>query len=420
MKQHAKIFNRILIGVFIAVFTLQPMELYAAIDTQYYSSNDVLFYGEGGCKAVSAAAGTGENLVGNSNAEKIWNFLVGNDGNIPKADALTPEQAAGVMGNLRQESGPNFDPAINEGNGIGYGIAQWSFGRRTALEKAAKDQGVAVSDLGFQLSFMYQESKTRKVSRKVASQGYGQAGANEWATLRQQKTIEDAVVFWHNNFEVSADSPEFVIKQRGGFARDAYDSFSGQAAPEGGGVRVSGTAGKCTDDGQSFTGGDLAETTLAYAWPQYHDAPYTKKKPEYESAVKKAQSEGRYVGGLQYPGVDCGGFVTTLMVDSGFEPEYNYGGKFSKGAGNTVQQRAWAEANWQTLGSGSNINVADLQPGDVAFSPGHTFAYVGTIAGFDSKIASASVSFNGDGWRSPMAGKESPTSSSVTWFRKKV
>lgn len=430
-KQLFKILQRSIIGIFIAVFVMQPAELFAKIDEQYYSSNDVLFYGEGGCKATSSPAGGGQKLLGNGNKEKIWNFLRGLDGNLAKDRALSEEQAAGLMGNIRQEAGENFDPGISEkSGGGGYGIVQWTGPRRTNLENAARKKGVAVSDLSFQLSYLYEESNSRKVSRKVANQGFGTAGANEWTTMMQQvakaiggknrTAIENATVFWHNNFEVSADTPDFVINQRGQFSKDIYAELTGKAAPEGSATRVNDTSGKCSSDGQAFTGGDLAETTLAYAWPQYHKAPYTTKKPEYEAAVKKASSEGRYVGDLKYPGVDCGGFVTTLLVDSGFEPEYNSGGKFDKGAGNTVAQRNWAEKNWKALGSGSSINVADLQPGDVAFSPGHTFVYVGTIPGFDSKIASASVSFNGDGWRSPMAGKESPTSGDVTWFRKGV
>ncbi len=172
---------------------------------------------------------------------------------------------------------------------------------------------------------------------------------------------------------------------------------------------------------------------MKYAWPEPHPAPYTKKKPEYEAAVKKASSEGRYVGGLAYPGVDCGGFVTTLLVDSGFEPKYNYGGKMSKGAGTTVAQEAWAKKNWETIGSGRDIKIGTdlsdkkvLRPGDVALyngpgNVGHTFVYSGKIPGFKTptNVASASVSFNGTGWRAPMAGTEDPKLAKWTWYRKK-
>ncbi|HMI09102.1 MAG TPA: phage tail tip lysozyme [Candidatus Saccharimonadales bacterium] len=424
MKISSKIPRRLLLVLFIAIFSFQPLEALAARDQAYDSSNDVLFYGEGGCKAASNSAGSGEKLLGDDNRSKIWNFLRGLDGNLPKDRALSEEQAAGLMGNIRQEAGEKFDPSATESGGGGYGIVQWTGPRRTNLEKAALAKGVAVSDLGFQLSYLYQESNARKVSSKVAGQGFGTKGANEWTTMMEQvaKTIdgkprtaiENATVFWHNNFEVSADTADFVLQQRGAFSLEVYTALTGKAAPDGSAVRITGTSGKCSSDGAAFTGGDLTATILAYAWPQYHPPVYTNKKPEYETAIKKAQSEGRYVGGLEYPGVDCGGFVTTLMFDSGFEPKYNYSAK----GGNTTSQEKWASENWQALGS--NVNAATLQPGDVAFSPGHTFVWAGTIPGFDSKVASASVSFSGSSWRAPMAGHENPTSSSVTWFRKKA
>jgi surface antigen len=49
------------------------------------------------------------------------------------------------MGNIEQES--SFNPTIVEGgNGIGLGIIQWSFGRRTSLEAAANAAGVDLTD----------------------------------------------------------------------------------------------------------------------------------------------------------------------------------------------------------------------------------------------------------------------------------
>lgn len=182
-----------------------------------------------------------------------------------------------------------------------------------------------------------------------------------------------------------------------------------------GAAQQDGGAADCVGGGSNFAGGNLSETVLAYAWPEHHSAPYFRMMPAYKTAVEKAQSEGRYVGGGIHPGIDCGGFVTTLLIDSGFEPNYNHSGR----GGNTVTQKAWADANWQRLGSGSGIDTGTLQPGDVAFSPGHTFVYVGDIPNFGSKIASASYSTTGASWRTPMAGSESITSGSVTWYRKR-
>jgi N-acetylmuramoyl-L-alanine amidase len=641
----------------------------AAIDKNFFAGNDILFY-DPSC-AYSSSSTT---LDGNGIKEKIWNFLIQN--------GLNDIQAAGIMGNMQAESG--FVPTrhqsggnnvyANGGSGNAWGLVQWDGGRRyTAPDKGVlgklkkdKSELVKYADiqydwarnkgaqakipptdldaiLSFELNYLLQESK----SRPVTAHGYGDAG-NEWNTMKLQKNIEDSTVFWHNNFEVSADSASQVISTRGGFAKDIYKQFAGKTttssgssssssgsssssssgsataptvfidpghggaiapyidqqsglktseshnmpetadvldvanqvktALEGAGYKVimarttndqqvkfrdrsnaaasasasigvsihttpgavnevwpqrvgtyrqyggkketfteKDTAAKSetfanimaktrtaeenhtvtTDPGNvtengSFhrpgidsTGntplvelwspkvpwvyneigqdkgtaisdglkkkyadgitkgieeaipftktdqcgntaavnGTLSNYVLAYAYHEYKPAPNWDLKvegngsiPGYAAAVKTAQKEGRYVGGGAHPGVDCGGFVTTLLYDSGFEPKYNSSAK----GGNVVAQHAWADKNWKKLGSGSSIDVATLQPGDVAYTSddGHTFVYVGKIEGFGSKIASASFSNTGESWRAPMAGHESPTGS-VTWYRKK-
>lgn len=84
------------------------------------------------------------NLEGNDNAEKTWNFYI--------KQGFSEEATAGIMGNFMQES--RLDPNIVEfGNGIGYGIAQWSFTRRTDLENWAKGNFKDVKLLSTQLEF---------------------------------------------------------------------------------------------------------------------------------------------------------------------------------------------------------------------------------------------------------------------------
>lgn len=170
--------------------------------------------------------------------------------------------------------------------------------------------------------------------------------------------------------------------------------------------------------------GNSVSAALLYAWPTYRGSKTAEAramKPEYDAAITIARSKGYYIGGVKYPGVDCGGFVTRVMIDSGYEPGYNKGGLTSGGASATPTQLAWVRENWQSVGRGNALSTADLMPGDVAFrvtssgsNDGHTFMYVGTQPGFGSVIASASL----DG-RAPVAGKESPTAANIEWFRKK-
>lgn len=183
------------------------------------------------------------------------------------------------------------------------------------------------------------------------------------------------------------------------------------------------TSSNLSSDG-CVVSGDLQAMVLRYAWPTYHPANYFDMMPDYEAAVQRRRSEGKYVGGGSRPGIDCGGFVTTLVQESGFAPEYN--GYVS----NVPPQERWVIENGWTLLNGSETSTIDtglLQAGDVAFSgppgsAGHTFIYVGQISGFNSNIASASYGGNsGLYWRTPMAGTESLTTGEgypVRWYRK--
>ncbi len=173
-----------------------------------------------------------------------------------------------------------------------------------------------------------------------------------------------------------------------------------------------------TNENGCSINGEFQALVLDYAWPNYHPSPWHDRMPAYAEAVNRSMSEGRYVGGsvAGVPGIDCGGFVTILVQNSGLEPNYN------DGLGATDEQEAWVKShNWQLINSspGTKVDTSLLQPGDIAFSYGHTFIYVGEIPGFDSVIASASYSTHGSG-RAPMAGREDLTFGNgviVRWYR---
>lgn len=152
----------------------------AEFDERFYKLNDIIYYDAGeDCAPASSGNMADINLEGNDNAEKIWNFF--------KSKGLTDEQTAGIMGSLWGESN-HFQPDLVEaGNGIGYGIAQWSFGRRTNLENYAKEKGKPVSDLGVQLNFLWQELE-----------GPENRALN---MVKSASTVRDATIAWTNGFE---------------------------------------------------------------------------------------------------------------------------------------------------------------------------------------------------------------------------
>lgn len=390
-------------------------------DLPFYSGNDILYYDPDDFGTCATGGGS---LAGVNTKEKVWNYLLQKD--------LSPEQAAGIMGNMVAESGINPTRHQGTGNvwnddftGNAWGIVQWDGGRRFSepdggvlgelrkqrpeLEKYTSveydtvrnpDADIPAEDfdalLLFELEYMYKESTNRPVTERR----YGTA-ESEWELLKTLDSVEDATVFWHNNFEVSADTPQEVIASRGGAARDILKELGGTA-----------TSGRVDDNENCVAGGDFEKLVGGYAWPDYQPR-YTQKKPEYQEAVAAAKSSGRYIGDQCFGGgVDCGGFTTLLITNSGHDPTFNHNGKYADGAGNTDTQRAWAEQNWERVDNKPGFSTSDLQAGDVAFIPGHTFVFVGDIEGFETQIASASQCE-----RAPMEGSESLTG--PAWFRKK-
>jgi murein DD-endopeptidase MepM/ murein hydrolase activator NlpD/lysophospholipase L1-like esterase len=149
-----------------------------------------------------------QGLAGRNNAEKIFNYLVGK--------GLTAVQAAGIMGNLRQES--SYNPSVDQNGdepGGGYGIAQWTAGRRDALEAAAKKQGVPVDNLAFQLEYLYKESN-RRTMRDFPDR-------IEWEGLKEVAKLSDAVIYWEYNFE-RAGTP--MLGARLQYAKEALAKYA--------------------------------------------------------------------------------------------------------------------------------------------------------------------------------------------------
>lgn len=429
--------------VFIAIifaFSI-PADVWAK-DERFYSSNIPPFYDP---DAAECSATSSTTLAGKDNREKIYNFLIQN--------GLNGKQASGVLGNLQAESG--FSPLRHEDSASnfesgGYGIAQWTGGRRTALiayvdskapelkdtyykdgfggavteedgfvpRDSSTNKTISIADndkfLTLELEFLMDETKGRTITSSTASVSSATAGDSEWNAITKASDVKDAAYIWVYNFEIPANIAQ-TAAARANFGTTIFGLLGG-----GGSGDSSSSSSVCS----STSSGDAAAvqaTIKAYAWPDYRGSPYTKKKPEYDAAIAKASSSGGYVGSSG--GIDCGVFVTRVIVDSGFDPNYN------SGKGPTGEQTRWLNQNWQKLGAGNTIDTSTLQPGDVAMLPSHTFLFAGTnIDGF-GKVTTSESSRYASSWkgvasaslgeRAPMAGLEDMTASNTVWYRKK-
>lgn len=136
-------------------------------------------------------------------AKAVWDILL--------ANGFTEESAAGVLGNLQQES--NIDPTTMQNGGPGMGLAQWTFSDRWQNAIAfANTHGWDVWSVKAQVEFMLHEMR---------------AGWFDLASFRKMTDIAEATVFFHDVFERSADSSGFVNTIRVGYAQSWYMQLTG-------------------------------------------------------------------------------------------------------------------------------------------------------------------------------------------------
>ena len=121
-------------------------------------------------------------IEGTTNPERAFNFFL--------TFGFTPNQTAGVVGNLMQESGPSMNTSAQAaGSKASFGIAQWNkaFGRFQQLEEFANDLGRDWTDLDVQLRFIVWELER-----------FSYLGLPE---LRASETIVSAVIAFETKFE---------------------------------------------------------------------------------------------------------------------------------------------------------------------------------------------------------------------------
>ena len=165
------------------------------------------------------------------NAQKIWGRLI--------SAGLTPEGAAGLLGNLQAESGLNprnlqnsfekklgftdesYTAAVDSGSyagfvhdGAGYGLAQWTYSsRKAALLAYAKARGRPVGDLDTQVDYLLFELWS--LFQPV------------WDKLRSTASVREASDCVLLKFERPADRSEGNCARRAALGLDFYDRFAG-------------------------------------------------------------------------------------------------------------------------------------------------------------------------------------------------
>lgn len=95
----------------------------------------------------SIGSGGISTLRGNTNAQKVWNYLM--------EQGFSRVAASGIMGNFEQES--TFNPDAWDPGHEFYGLAQWGMSRLDRLHTFAAQNGADPSDLSTQLAYFMWE-----------------------------------------------------------------------------------------------------------------------------------------------------------------------------------------------------------------------------------------------------------------------
>lgn len=193
-----------------------------AIDEQFYSSNDILYYNPDATCATGGSSGEtvsteGVTLSGTDNIEKAFNFM--------KGKGLSDDQAAGIVGNFIQESGVDPENIQNPGGrsknprdagSAGWGLIQWT--PASKVLDAAKGAGVQdkpIHELSTQLEIVWghMNNKPPITTGKFS--------------VEQFKKIDDirgAVQYFETNIEGAGD-PQ--IDKRVRYATKVKQDFGG-------------------------------------------------------------------------------------------------------------------------------------------------------------------------------------------------
>ncbi len=129
--------------------------------------------------------GGGGDFSGSSGQDQAMNYFM--------SQGLSKDQAAGIVGNLMQESGVGIDP--NAKNATGHrGIAQWDKNRWSNFEKWAKKKGLDVNTREAQLQWIMEEMRT----------GDGGLGIERF---KKTKTAAEAAALFVKDYERSGEKP---------------------------------------------------------------------------------------------------------------------------------------------------------------------------------------------------------------------
>ena len=343
----------------VLISSFVPSKVFA-VDMDFYSSNNILYYNPDSTCSTSSSnipSGEAEGLTQNETSKLIFQTLL-NGG-------FNSVQAAAAMGNFWRESGFNSSAEEFPGAG-GWGLAQWTAGRRTNVLAYLAGKGLDKADLAGQLEFFFIEYNDTYKSKLEGT-------AFENATDLSQATYDFMM-----KFEVPALSTAAFDSVRLPAAQQVYGWYKDLAATSGS-SSTSGSSNCGEAANSAVVTNDIVKTALNFALtPTVAEGTIEKSQARDTYQVAKEQ----YNPGDDNSWTDCSVFIATVMIASGVDTNYP--------KVNVPTQVQYARNNPGKYTVISNATMADLQPGDILYTAvkDHTMLYTGEqeFSGADASL----------------------------------
>lgn len=319
------------------------------------------FEGTGGAGTVggncTCQASSATNLIGNGDEERAFNFFIGK--------GLTDKQSAGVVGNMKAESGvqpmrlQNTKSGVKTSSkdinldGLGWGLVQWTSPRKMVdpSKKAGKSY-TEIDSLSHQLEFLWGQ---------LTATGIG-AAANEKAAgddLKKQTTIAASASSFMLKFERPKDQSQSAQSHRADLANEVYGKFA--AGGRGGGTTEDTTSESSTTSScPSANTGDVVAIAQAELAKGVKEDPAGCDRGNPSSSGSCGTEVDKYTDKhLEYW---CADFVSWVFKEAG--KQFTGGSSGGWRIASVSGLDAWFKQNGTFINNGSGVKP---QPGDVYF-----------------------------------------------------
>ncbi len=289
----------------------------------------------------------GDYMYGNTIEEKVWFAL--------RDAGYSEESVAGVLGNIYAESA--FNPTIiEEGSGIGFGLCQWSEGRRTQLEAYIADKGVELGDIKTQIEFLLTEITPGGVGPAQGYATYQLLSYNGYngEMWENATTPEDAATAFCWSFERPGEPR---INERTQKAREYYEQFKGRTKPSGGIIL------QIADEIHKYMENE------EYSYCVYG----SNGSEECSSSDRHGLNITFEASKTGYHHSCCATYVSWVLQETGYIADSEHTDS-ATALMNLLMNKGWSKIS----------SISELEPGDVLYYSGHIEIYAG-----DGKVYNA-------------------------------